>query len=111
MSCKAQAFCQTYVNAGSPEDNRHVTATKPAQHNTAAGKPTESSAQLRHQYVQALSTKDFEHPVDCIGAVHAKVIAPTSHRFKILMSWHSAAVHLSVVSTKLMFKGCVSMPR
>ena len=100
MSCKAQAFCQTDVNAGSPEDNSHATATKPPQHDTAAGNPTESSAQLRHQYVQALSTKEFEHLVGRIGAAHAKVIALTPS-IPVLNSWHFAAIHLSAASTHL----------
>lgn len=75
MSCKAQSFCQTDVNAGNPEDNRHATATKPLQLDTAARQPTGSSAQLRHQYVQALSSEQFQHLVHRIRAAHAEVSA------------------------------------
>ena len=78
MSCKAQAFCQTDVNAGSPEDNVHATATKPVQHDTTARRPTVSSAQLRHQYVQALSSEQFQRLVHRIGAAHAEVSAVRS---------------------------------
>lgn len=75
MSCKAQAFCQKDVNAGNPEDNRHATASKPMQYDTAARRPTVSSAQLRHQYVQALSSEQIQNLVHRIGAAHAEVSA------------------------------------
>lgn len=81
MSCKAQALCQTDMNASSSEDKTHVTATNPHQHNKAAGKPTVSSAQLRHQYVQALSTEKFDHLVHHVETAQAKVMAVTISTF------------------------------
>ena len=106
ISCKAQAFCQTDANAGSPEENTHATATKPLQQDTVPREQTVSSAQLRHQYVQKLSTENFEHLVHRIGAAYAKVIAVTSQHFRIL------TIHLSAVSTKLTdIRACAGMPR
>ena len=63
------------MNAGSPEDNAHVTASKPLHQHAGLEKPTVSPAQLRHQYVQTLSKEAFQHLVQRIGVAHAKVSA------------------------------------
>ena len=69
---QAQAFCVKDVNAGSSADSLQVTANQLLQNRSKPEQPAASSAQLRHQYVQALHNDGFLQLVHRITAAHAQ---------------------------------------